>query len=424
MNKFFLIIIFAVFSPAVYCQSEYNSDWEKFLKAEIVNESNLSRIDEPVFFCLKDMKKNYPDFNENNFAVLCLEKEIPSQAVDWNGDGLEDAIMAAFDFLPHEKKEVTIYYNTGDVSERVYQKRTQAVLYKKKDFELKNGYYTGGIFRPETKVKVPAGHFAHDALFKTEGPAWESDKIAYRLYLDSRNKNDIFGKKIDSMVIHSVGINDLVSDGKESYTSMAGWGMDIFKVGESLGLGSISMRIDSKNYFVAETDSVVCSIPENGPVYSSVKTDYSGWRVDNKKYDLCSNLSITAGSRLTKVNLMVDGEPENICTGLPKHENTEFMISNNDSKEGWGFIALYGRQSLSGDDLGIAVFYSKTNLIYQGEDELNYYVLLKPDNGKLSYYFAAAWQSEPDGIRTIDEFAAYINDVVEKLNNPVKVLID
>jgi len=424
MKKFFVITIAVIFASTIFSQNELQSNWEKEITVKLANETNLFRGDESVFFCLKDLKKSYPDFNEKFFVIYCDEKEIPAQAVDKNGDGNYDALICTMSFAPRETKTVKIFSNTKGESARSYEKRTQAVLYEKINYDLKDGYYTGGKFTPVSKSKVPSSHFPHNALYKTEGPAWESDKVAYRFYLDSRNKNDIFGKKVDTMALQSVGINDLVSDSKESYTKMCDWGMDIFKVGESLGLGSIAIRIGDKNIFVGKTDSVICSVVENGPVYSSIKTNYYGWDVEGKKYDFCSNLSITAGSRLTKVKLKIAGEPENICTGIPKHDNTEFISSKNDSKDEWGYIALYGKQSLSGDDLGIVVLYNRSDLIERSEDALNYFVTLKPDDGKLEYYFGAAWQSELNGIKSKDEFVGYLNDTIEKLNKPINVAFE
>ncbi|MFH1197254.1 MAG: DUF4861 domain-containing protein [bacterium] len=420
-NIFSFSMCFLFLASAIYSQQGLLSNWEKTITIKLANETNLFRGDESVFLCLKKLKQSYPDFNEKHFVVYSEQDEIPSQAIDKDEDGSADAVVITKNIKPRESKEINIYYNTKGESAHNYKKRTQCVLYEKVNYNLVDGYYTGGEFQAVTKTKIPQNHFAHNALYKTEGPAWESDKVGFRFYLDSRNKNDIFGKKVDTMVLQSVGINDLVSDSKESYTKMSDWGMDIFKVGESLGLGSIAIRLDEKNNFVSKTDSVICSVEENGPLYSSIKTNYFGWEVDGKKYNLCSNLSITAGSRLSKVNLKITGEPGNICTGIPKHDNTEFVSSSNDSKEGWSYIALYGKQSLSGDDLGIVVFYNKLFLIEQAEDALNYYVTLKPDNGKLEYYFGAVWQSELNGIKSKDEFVGYLNDVVEKLNNPIKV---
>ena len=194
--------------------------------------------------------------------------------------------------------------------------------------------------------------------------------------------------------------------------------MDIFKVGSSLGIGSIGMWHNNKVNMVSNTDSVYCEIPQSGPVLSSIKTSYFGWLVGENKYNLISTLSIAAGSRMTRCELEISGNPENVVTGLAKFEGTDFIKHTSDGD--WAYISLYGNQTLVGPDdkLGIAVFYRRNDLIKSAEDDLNYVLQLKPVNGKVDYYFCAAWEQEPNGIKNRNEFIKYLDDTLEQLNNP------
>ena len=56
------------------------------------------------------------------------------------------------------------------------------------------------------------------------------------------------------------------------------------------------------------------------------------------------------------------------------------------------------------------------------EDQLNHVVVLKPDQNKVTYYFAAAWEQEPNGIKSKSEFQKYLEQSVNELNNPVKII--
>ena len=75
------------------------------------------------------------------------------------------------------------------------------------------------------------------------------------------------------------------------------------------------------------------------------------------------------------------------------------------------------------DKLGIAVFFKSDRLIEINEDELSYIVKLKPNNGNVTYYFAAAWEQEENGIKNIDEFKKYLEETLITLSNPVIVEI-
>ncbi len=81
----------------------------------------------------------------------------------------------------------------------------------------------------DTKFTVP--------VYQMEGPAWENDIVGFRNYYDARNGIDIYGKRVHEMVLDSVGVKG------RDYHELADWGMDILKVGNSLGAGAIAIGI-------------------------------------------------------------------------------------------------------------------------------------------------------------------------------------
>ena len=334
---------------------------------------------------------------------------------------MPDILSFVTNFTPQEKKTIVLRCDAAISMKREYKKRTQAELSVKVGYEYIDGKFTKGRFVNVDSFRVPANHVDHDALFRYEGPGWESDKVAYRFYLDARNRTDIFGKVTADMVMQTVGVHDLVADNNESYQSRMSWGMDIFKVGSSLGIGSIAMKLANDVVTVSKTDSVFCTIAANGPIRSDVRSMHYGWEVGSHKYTLVSDYSISAGGRLTKYEAAISPNPENLCTGLAKHDQTILLESPLHAKQNWKFLALYGKQSRAGDDLGIALFYRGRDLIERRDDAVNELVILRPDNGKLAYYFAAAWQQESNGIATIDEFRSYLESVVLRLDNPILV---
>ena len=74
------------------------------------------------------------------------------------------------------------------------------------------------------------------ANFQYEGIGWENDIVGFRNYLDLRNGIDIFGKRVPDMVLDEVD-----KDQNSHYHELGSWGMDILKVGTSLGAGSIGL---------------------------------------------------------------------------------------------------------------------------------------------------------------------------------------
>jgi len=412
IKKLFLLLFITATITA-----QVNSDYTFFEEIEftVKNNTNIVRTDDLISINVEELILSKSNFNKEAFIVYQGNNEIPSQLYN---DKFECSVIFVSDFQPQETKVFSIKFLENGELRRDYTSRTYAELAMKFDAVFKDKKFTSDHFENFNKVVVPKIHTDHDALFKYEGPGWESEKVGYRFYLDWRNATDIFGKIANELVLHKVGTNDVIAK-DDSYHEMQDWGMDIFKVGSSLGIGSIGMMSNNKIEMVSKTDEITCEINFNGPVLSEVKTNYNGWLVNDNKYDLVSKYSIAAGSRTTNARLYIYEDADNITTGLAKHENTEFVKSNSNGI--WKYIALYGKQTLADDNLGIVLFYKSSDLIKQDEDELNYFVSLKPKNRKVEYSFAAAWEKELDGIKNKSEFVKYINDEIIKLNNPLTI---
>ncbi len=376
------------------------------------NMAPFDRKDEIVSLSPADLPGSVALFNPDAAVVLYRGRELASQAVDENGDGHTDRFFFLSDFKAGEARAFVIRFAADGVKNRPYPKRTQAELSRKTGGRFVKRVYEGGVFENVRFLSVPQEHTDHSFFIRYEGPGWESDRVGYRFYLDWRNAIDLFGKKTPDMVLQDVG-----QDGFESYHAMAGWGQDVLKVGESLGLGSLGMWLNGKAERVAVTDSVFCEITSNGPVSSSIRTLYSGWKIGGKKYRLTSDLSIAAGERLTKHAITMDGNPPNLCTGIVRMDST--IVLNGPSEGGWSYLATWGRQSLAGDSLGLAVFFRNGDRIQMAEDKHSHVVVLKPKDGELTYYLAGCWEQELDGIRTLGAFNTWLGRTVERLNAPL-----
>ena len=196
--------------------------------------------------------------------------------------------------------------------------------------------------------------------------------------------------------------------------------MDILKVGPSLGIGGYGYWDGEKVLRVSDWDVIKARILENGHLQSSIKLTYEGWKFDDQKIDLDAVISMQAGSRLARVQLFTSDDVNGICTGLVKHEGTERLSGEieNITGEAWTYVATWGPQSLDGGNLGMAILFQKRDRSDITEDELNEVVVLRSANREYEYYFLAAWDKEPEGITTKEEFIAYLEEEVTKLTIP------
>lgn len=264
-------------------------------------------------------------------------------------------------------------------------------------------------FKNVTHLRVPDKHRDHTWYIRYEGPGWESNKVGYRLYLDWRNAIDIFGKKTDTMVLSKVG-----QDGFDSYHEPANWGQDILKVGNGLGVGSIGRLVNDKVLHFKEVDSTFASV-ENGAKKSSIIIDYHGWKTAEDKIDLKSILSIKSDSRITKHTIYPSKAIDGIVTGIVDHKVNYFEKESANKK--WGYIATYGKQTLVPDNLGMAVFYKIEDTSNIKKGEFDYLVEFKPTTEPIEFYFLGAWEQEPNGIKTQEEFLKYLESKLVELNN-------
>ena len=288
------------------------------------------------------------------------------------------------------------------------ENQTYAELSVKKRGQWDGNEYKGGEFTNVNELQVPEQHTDQSGYIRYEGPGWENTQVGYRLYLDWRNAIDIFGKKVDTLVLANVG--HLYSG---SYHDMADWGMDILKAGKSLGLGGFGRYINDSVIHFRDLDSTFVKI-NNSESFSEVNIEYSGWTTGDETIDLSAVLSIYAEDSFTKVELSPSAKISGLTTGIVKAEGIPLI---QEDTENWGYIASYGNQTLAGDNdkLGMAIFYntSKVEKILDGPHD--HLVVFNP-NDSVTYYFLAAWEQEKNGITSKEEFIKDLNTKLQKLN--------
>lgn len=409
-----MLSVASVVVPMFMYSQSLQKDFPKSFSINITNPLNIARTECLITVRATDIKKISDDFNPNAFVVLADGAEIPSQFNVQDAD-FPGIVIVLDKIEAKQSKALIVRYNPKGSSDRHYTKRTQAELSRKTGGKFVNRAYEGGSFQNVNYLRVPPEHKDHSWFIRYEGPGWESDRVGYRFYLDQRDAVDVFGKKTHDMVLQNVG-----QDGFDSYHEMQPWGMDVMKVGKSLGLGTAGMFVNGTAVRVDKTDSVDCRITENGAVYSSILTRYHGWQVAGKKFDIQSRLTIHAGTRLTHQFISATGNPESLCTGIVKDKEAK-LFSKQGDKNQWGYVATYGKQSLNNDNLGLAVFFNPKTFAQFTQDDASNVVILKPDAGKLDYYFLAAWELEPGGIKNETDFLAYLERVANELANPLKV---
>lgn len=276
------------------------------------------------------------------------------------------------------------------------------------------GHFAGGKYIQMQSYQLPSDHTIGNKLFKYEGFGWESDLVGYRYYFDNRGAVDIFGKQTRSIVLPQVGL-----DGTD-YHTLNDWGMDVLKVGGSLGIGAVSAFHANDIVKLSNFEKARVNI-HNGQVLAGVEMQVDNWKIGAEKHDLSLQYRIAGGSRLTEVIASSKQGLANWATGIVNHSVDK--INNENSTGGanqYCYRATYGAQSLNDDNLGMAIFYPCTQLSQFIDSDLNIGVALQTTH--LHYYFMAAWQAEAPQFANKEGFVKHLKTVQLRLNNPIELV--
>lgn len=401
----------------------------------VTNPSAFARPDSPVTVTFTDLGiTGIP----GALSVWAGSKEIPSQLIDSDGNGSLDSLLAMTDFAAGEQQQWQVKPTPASSS----AKRTAAEISQKTGGEWQGKVYKGGTFENVQHLTPPPQYTDHSEFIRYEGPGIESDRVAYRIYLDWRNGFDIFGNITGSPVLHQVGL-----DGYSSYHNMQPWGLDLLKVGKSLGAGGFGYWDGSAAQGVSVLKGHSATIHQSGPLFSSLSIDYHDWQIAGRTLDVRAHLSMQAGSRLLRNQLELkapdaNAKPlDNLAIGLVKHAGTELLQGTLEvSGHQYTYLATYGKQSLNNDLLGMAVVFKRGKLQKLTADA-NSHVAVMELTGlppakvgdaafgnsnparKLDYYLLAAWQGEKNGITNQADFVSYLQQQLEILDRPIRIKI-
>ncbi|WP_448212954.1 glycoside hydrolase family 88 protein [Colwellia sp. MEBiC06753] len=387
------------------------------------NPSQFDRPEQSYYISYYDL--GLPTGQAHQLMVNADGKALASESIDSDFDGSADGLLVMTPLLAGQTLALAI--SKGQPLAQA-NKRTQAELSIKQggQWQAHSKYpdtefqeYVGGEFVNVEQVTPEPQYTDHSNWIRYEGPGIESDKVGYRIYLDHRNGFDIFGKLVPEPVLQQVGL-----DGYESYHHLQDWGMDILKVGSSLGAGGFGLWHNDALELITKVGQHTATIIENGALQSSFRIDYQNWQSSVGTQDMSATFAMRAGSHLVDVNVNLTQPIETMAAGVVKHKGTELITGNLDTNgRAYSYIASWGDQSLDGSKLGMAVFFQKSAVKEITEDEHNYIAVLKPygnpsiDNSQaqqVHYYFAALWQPE-SGIATKAAFTQYLEQTAEML---------
>ncbi|VAX28692.1 hypothetical protein MNBD_IGNAVI01-316 [hydrothermal vent metagenome] len=344
----------------------------------VANEQNISRIHETVSI---DLSKT--NFTSNVGVTDDKNNSIVSQLIDNDGDDKFDELIFQDDFKGNETK--TYHLKKSDKKEQTESKVYATVVEGREDI------------------------------------AWESDKIAFRMYgpplaKEVDNGIDVWVKSVDYLIVDKWYREE--EEGIKSYHVDGGEGADFFSVGRSLGAGGSAITLNDSLFQSGVYKSY--KILANGPIRTMFKLNYE-FDVNGKKITEEKTIQLDAGSYINKIMTRYSTVPDDakFVAGLVKRGNTSVSTDFDNS-----IISLWGDISnkKSDGELGTAVILPYGNNLEIIEDSTHILLLSSLNDKPMIYYAGADWTKRED-FASEKDWLNYVKDTSLKIRNPLNVKI-
>lgn len=220
------------------------------------------------------------------------------------------------------------------------------------------------------------------------------------------------------MVLDEVG-----ADTTKNYHKIADWGMDILKVGQSLGAGSLALSVGTVNgrdslirLGGVDMGSIVYEKISDGPIRAVFRLHYPSWKIPgyDQPIQLTEEISIWGGIYGYESKVTIKNAPANskLVAGIVNLYSKESHTLDSD---GVKVLYTYDAQTENKDGLGMAImvpgdqFSSFITTPNTGTNILNTYgVSMTPKNGNVVYRFYAGWEKSNAQFKSGKGFEEYL----------------
>jgi hypothetical protein len=384
---------------------------------QVTNPMNQKRTDAIILLSRSEISRwidipadQLPVLKDNNGTY------IPCQADDVNGDGQWDELFACISMEAKEQLKIVIRFLSPDDYPK-FTSRTNLHL-----GDAKNNYQK--LNRASRLEGITYHNYVNitEAAFQMEGAAWENDMVGFRNYMDQRNGMDIFGKTTSSMILDQVG-----KEGEPSYHEPGEWGMDVLKVGTSLGAGGIGYMYRDSLYRVGDSGSGSYEVIFEGPLRSRFELGYSNWKVEEESLQVSHQVEIVAGRHFYQGVVTYSGTDESLklVPGIVNMKSETLHVTKLNDQ----FTALitHDQQSEDGSFLAMALLVPTAFLVSTGETRTEgegiiqtYYASLDASPGEpLGYRFYSFWEKENPLWNSLEEVQSYLQNEAERLAQSV-----
>lgn len=393
----------------VACLMTWLTLWSQQATFTVSIENGLAteRHDEPVVIDLHTLNKPLA-WHVSRAVVLLDGREVPCQLDDMDGDWRADELVFLADICPHghQTYSVTLY---ADDEQTVYTPRVYAhmSIASKPGTEL-------SAFETLGSSNVFNNLYHHGACF-------ESELVGFRIYSDSRQNIDIYGKRTHRLELQTTCFNSTARHLADGY------GHDVLWNGQSIACGTLRDWQDGIQ-LVSDVHRRGQRILSYGPLRTVMEMSDYGWHGT-----LCCRTRYTlyAGHRDVAVEARFDTPlPDGLrfCTGVQKvGAAPEGLLTADGLAASWGRDwPDYGKKQLYCEQtVGLAVCMPQQYIYDMVEDSLNYlFVIHAPGQTAFHYWLTfCADMEQQSPYHTAGSWFAALPSWRERLLCPLKIRV-
>jgi hypothetical protein len=335
---------------------------------------------------------------KGGFTLIDAEtkKEVVSQQVDEDGDGIMDAILFQPDIAANSEKIYNIYF-----SETAAATDSIPACYSR--------------FVPE----------------RTDDYAWENNRVAFRTYgpvaqrmVEDGAKGgtlssgiDAWLKRVDYPIINKWYKKELETDG--SYHKDDGEGLDNFHVGISRGVGGVAKKVDT-SYYISK-NFISWKTLNTGPIRTSFILKYADWDAAGTIISEEKKITLDYGQNLSRFEITLKGT-DIISAGLTLHKKEgEIGVSE---IEGW----LSYWEPHFDSELGTGILVPENEMVgydhylTNRKDASNLFAHININKNKAVYYAGFSWKKSGQ-YTTKSDWEDYLTTFSKHLKSPLEVIV-
>lgn len=384
---------------------------QKTIKITVSNPLKVAREAAPVVITV-----NQYGFSVKSALVSCNGNEIPCQLDDLNGDGVYDELCFLTNLGKKEKKSFSIELaSQGEPRTYEPQVYVEMMLSNKKVKESnKQDLYI-------SQLTVENGTNAY-WMIHHHGAAFESKKVAYRIYFDHRQTVDIYGKYHQGLELKQTQFYP------DQQQKDAGFGDDVLWVGSTFGVGTLRGWDGNKPTMLEDVNHRTQRIISRGPLRTIVEVIDDGWKHNNApRFKMTTRYTLYAGHRDCQVDVTFDRpvSEHQFATGIINVKNSTEFSDKKGLRGCWGTDWPVSEKDSAGhkrETVGLGICIPAKHIVNElPANKDNYGYLVSTPNQSLHYDIVFCSDNEDFGFHSASEWYQFLTAWKKEIENPVVV---